>query len=671
MPVVATLFAVAYGAASIGFFILAGLLLVRPIPSRIGKAFLAATLISAVVYAVTALLIPFPRLVVLAPLASVPVVAWCAFLIYWTQKLLPHRIARYGAVALAVLWGIDLLIQLKLVNVPAQVFYLVHVLLGLLTLISAEQLLRNSDESVRWGVKHLILALSACAAFDIIYFGQALVAGALEPTLSVSRGILWALSTPLLAVSAARNPAWEVSIHVSRAVVFHTFTTLLVGVFLILIGVMGYFVSSLGFAWGNVLQTTFLLGALLGGATILLSRNARARIRGFVDRNFYSYRYDYRKEWLGFTDALMQRSNSTVFSTILTAFNTLLDSQGGAIYTRDANSDQLALRNTDGLSFMPRTLPVNSVSATQPFELTDESAAIFYPSAPPPAAVEAGRKAKVIVPLTGPRGLHGVVVLTAPRSGFSLDREVLDLLSVAANQASALLLQYEVTEELLVAKQFDAFNKMSAFVVHDLKNLAAQLALLTANADRHRDNPEFQADMLDTVRHVTNRMKALLEQLASGANANPTERINVVDCVKHAVASKPALKIKPTLVVGANEPIYAIAHFDRLSRIFGHLIQNAAEALRDVPLPTISISLTDAAERVIVAVTDNGSGMSEGFIKEKLFRPFSSTKQTGMGIGVFESANYLREIGGTITVTSALEHGTRFEVSLARAATVS
>jgi C4-dicarboxylate-specific signal transduction histidine kinase len=108
-----------------------------------------------------------------------------------------------------------------------------------------------------------------------------------------------------------------------------------------------------------------------------------------------------------------------------------------------------------------------------------------------------------------------------------------------------------------------------------------------------------------------------------------------------------------------------------LSRIFGHLIQNAAEALRDVQFPSIAISLTDSKERVVVAVSDNGSGMSESFIKDKLFRPFSSTKQTGMGIGVFESANYLREIGGTISVSSALEKGTRFEISLARAVTVS
>lgn len=668
MPVVATLFAVAYGAASIGFFILAGLLLVRPIHSSIGKAFLGASIASAIVYGITASLVVFPRLAVLAPLASLPVVAWCAFLIFWTKRLIPKGIAKYGAICLAVLWIIDLLIQLRVVNVPTQIFYLVHVLLGLLTLISAEQLLRNSDESVRWGVKHLILALSACAAFDIVYFGEALVTGALEPTLSVSRGILWALATPLLAVSAARNPSWELSIHVSRAVVFHTFTTLLVGVFLIVIGVMGYFVSSLGFAWGVVLQTTILFIAILGGGTILLARNARARIRGFIDRNFYSYRYDYRKEWLAFTDALMQRSDATVFSTILTAFTTLLDARGGAIYTRDTSGNMLSLRNADGLSSAPNTLTIHSVSASQPYELSAESAAIFNAAN---TSTDPLRKVKVVVPLTGPKGLHGVVVLTAPRSGYSLDREVLDLLSVAANQASALLRQYEVTEELLVAKQFDAFNKMSAFVVHDLKNLAAQLALLTANADQHRDNPEFQADMLETVRHVTHRMKALLEQLASGANANATERVNIVDCVRHAIASKPALKVKPALSVELEEPAFAVAHFDRLSRIFGHLIQNAAEALRDVQLPSIAISLTDSKERVVVAVSDNGSGMSESFIKDKLFRPFSSTKQTGMGIGVFESANYLREIGGTISVSSALEKGTRFEISLARAVTVS
>ncbi len=669
MPIVATLFGVAYLAASLGFFVLAALLLIRPIASAIGRAFLAASLVTAAVLAMMGLSAWFPQMRVLSPLASLPTVAWCAFLIYWTQRFMPKRFAVYPAISLGLLWLLDVLIQLQLVALPAQIFYLVHVLLALLTLVCAEQLLRNSETSVKWAVKHLVLAIGACSVFDVIYFGQALVSGTLEYTLSISRGILWALATPLLAVSAARNPSWELPIHVSRAVVFHTFTTLLVGAFLILIGIMGYFVSNLGFEWSRVLQVTLLLAAALAGAAVLLSSNARARMRGFVDRNFYSYRYDYRKEWLGFTDALMQRSNTSVFSTILNAFNALLDAPGGAIYTRDSTSSTLTLRNADGLQSLPSVFPEQFIRNALPFELSTEQALLFRSKSHDASKLDSIRSAKVIVPLTGPKGLHGAVVLSAPRSGAALNREVLDLLSVAANQASALLLQYEVTEELLVAKQFDAFNKMSAFVVHDLKNLAAQLALLTANANQHRNNPEFQADMLETVRHVTNRMKALLEQLANGATAKPAERLNVVDCVGQAIASKPALKVKPTLTVAAPDPIYVHAHFDRLSRIFGHLIQNASEALRDVAAPTISINIADAEERIVVAVTDNGSGMSEAFIKEKLFRPFSSTKQTGMGIGVFESANYLREIGGAISVSSALGQGTRFEVSLARAPT--
>jgi putative PEP-CTERM system histidine kinase len=664
MEIGATLLTVAYAAAALGFFLLAALVLARPIRSDIGKVFLACALISALVQSLFALANWFPQIIVLRVFTSLPMVAWCGFLIFWIRKIGVSRFALPLLATLLGLWATELAALFGIITISAPTYYTVRVMIGLLTLISAEQLLRNAPDTLRWSVKHLILGIGACAAFDVVYFGQAMVTGRPETLMSIARGVLWAFAAPLLAISAARNPSWALPIHVSRNLVFHTLTTLLVGAFLVLIGLLGYIVSKLGFAWASVLQMTFSIAALLFGATLFMSQSFRARIRSFIDRNFYNYRYDYRKEWLGFTQALSQRSADSVYKTINAAFGALLDSPAAAIYARNS-SGAMQLRFSDGLGKPPETLSISALNTNGPFELLDKT----VPAAQYLATqfdIGAGSLARVAVPLMGPTEIHGLVLLAAPRSGHALDREVLDLLAVASNQASSLLLQYESAEELLVARQFDAFNKMSAFVVHDLKNLVAQLSLLTANAEHHRDNPEFQADMIDTVRHVTGRMKLLLEQLANGATANPAELVNVVDCLKLAIASKPGLKTKPETRLATEQPALTLAHVDRLSRIFGHLVQNADEALRDTKAPEIVIEVSDRDANIVVAVSDNGPGMSDIFVKEKLFRPFTSTKQTGMGIGVFESANYLKEIGGAISVKSALGVGTRFEVCLAR-----
>jgi putative PEP-CTERM system histidine kinase len=206
---------------------------------------------------------------------------------------------------------------------------------------------------------------------------------------------------------------------------------------------------------------------------------------------------------------------------------------------------------------------------------------------------------------------------------------------------------------------------MSAFVVHDLKNLVAQLGLMTRNAERHRDNPEFQADMLATVENVRERMQGLLLQLRAGAT--PVEKpapVDLAEALQAAVAARPLLRPSPQ--IGATEAMPALtvlAHRDRLERVIGHLIQNAAEACN----PTsgrVELLMRREGTTAVIEVRDNGCGMTEAFLREKLFQPFTSTKTHGMGIGAFESREYLRELGGGLEVESTEGVGTIFRIRL-------
>jgi putative PEP-CTERM system histidine kinase len=273
-------------------------------------------------------------------------------------------------------------------------------------------------------------------------------------------------------------------------------------------------------------------------------------------------------------------------------------------------------------------------------------------------------QAWLMVPLVLHDQMIGFVQLQQPTSPIVLDWEVRDVLKTAGRQVAGYLAVQDTVEKLVQARQFDSFNRMSAFVVHDLKNLVAQLSLLLKNAARHRDNPEFQQDMLETVENVLERMQGLLRQLRVGTR--PIEQAAPVDllpALQAAIAAKRGHRIEPSLHIDHTvEAVEVVAHRDRLERVVGHLIQNALEA---TPAGgSVRVSAQCERDTVQVEVTDTGRGMSREFIETKLFRPFSSTKEHGMGIGAFESREYIRELGGSLAVRSTEGTGTTFTLTL-------
>ncbi len=261
----------------------------------------------------------------------------------------------------------------------------------------------------------------------------------------------------------------------------------------------------------------------------------------------------------------------------------------------------------------------------------------------------------LIVPLATVNELIGFVVLATARAKVDVNWEVNDLLKTAARQAAAFLAQTQATEALLEARKFDAFNRMSAFVVHDLKNIVAQLSLMLKNAERHRANPEFQQDMLMTVGHSVERMKQLMLQLRDGTTpvdaARGIDLAGVVDRIQRTKAGQ-----LPTPEFQCEERVVAIGHEDRLERVIGHIVQNAIDATPDDGRVWIRLGRQDG--QALVEVGDTGHGMTPEFVRDRLFKPFQTTKQGGMGIGAYESFQYVHELGGQVQVDSTPDVGT-------------
>jgi putative PEP-CTERM system histidine kinase len=217
----------------------------------------------------------------------------------------------------------------------------------------------------------------------------------------------------------------------------------------------------------------------------------------------------------------------------------------------------------------------------------------------------------------------------------------------------------QAADALLEARKFDAFNRMSAFVVHDLKNIVSQLSLMLINAQRHKDNAEFQQDMLMTVSHSVDRMKQMMMQLRDGTTpVEPAAPVDVAEVVRRIQSVKQTQQPRPQFLL--DKRLFTKGHADRIERVIGHVVQNAIDATEDTG--EVRVALLREGAHVVVEVRDSGCGMPPEFARERLFKPFQTTKQGGMGIGAYESYQYVHELGGDIHVESEVGRGTTMRI---------
>lgn len=683
-----------FAVSALAWLGLAGLLLSRGAPRGPGRALVIAVSLQAVWSALLAMAARSPGAATLAiPLAEAARgLAWIVFMLSLLRagegpgqlNDAPRvRAVRVGLVAASMIAATG--VGLWLLGASDRATFIVRLLFAVYALVCVEQFYRNTPTDGRWALKFLAIALVAMFGYELALYSDALLFSRLNQALWSARGFANAMLMPLVAVAAARNREWKVDVGISRAVVFHTTTLMVAGSFLILMALGGYWLRYAGGQWGEVAQAIVLFAALVGVLVVLGSGTLRAHLRVFLAKNFFSYRFDYRAEWLRLTELLSGTPQTTGPDTAgasletraLMGLCTLIDSRGGALWLAgDDGAFVCATRwqYTEPVPALPADdpLPAFLRSTQWVIDLPQwRQSPQTYSDLRLHAQIADNPENWLIVPLTLHDQLTGFAVLAAPLVSAPVNWEVRDALRVAARQVASHIGVRRAVEALVQARQFESFNRMSAFVVHDLKNLVAQLSLLMANASRHRDNPEFQQDMLDTVNNVLGRMQGLLLQLRAGTRPiDKPSAVGLLAAVESALASKSAMLPVPVLEAAPDAAgLQVAAHRDRLERVVGHLVQNAAEATpRD---GSIRVRVAREGERALIEVADTGHGMSETFVRERLFKAFQSTKEHGMGIGTFESREYIQEIGGTLEVDSREGAGTRVCIRLPRIASAS
>ena len=547
--------------------------------------------------------------------------------------------------------------------------------LAILGLLLTEQLYRLTPLEQRYRVKYLCYATGGLFAYDFFLYSEALLYGRVDPSIWGARGLVNAFVVPLLAVAAARNPRWSVDIFISRSALFHSTAVIGSGIYLLVMAAGGYYIRYFGGDWGEIAQVAFIFVALLVLVILAFSDRLRARTKVFFSKHFYSFKYDYRHEWLRFTRALTEDEGArSLYQRLIRAMARIVDSHGGGLWVDDGGRrfilrarerggqavDESPCEDIEG----DASLPVFLRRTGWLVDINEyRRSPASYEGLELPAGLLDDPDHWLIIPLTSDQRLLAILVLDQPVTPRSIDWEDCDVLKTAALQAATHLSQYESARALGEAREFEAFNQLSAFIIHDLKNLVAQLSLLLQNAERHADDPEFVKDMLVTVDNSVERMNRLLARLRSGRNRDGAAGvIDLARLVARVVEDKAGASPRPVLT-GEPPEVYVVADGERLAMVIGHIVQNAIDATGADG--RVAVSMRRDGGDVLVVIEDTGIGMSQEFIRDGLFRPFVSTKGEGnMGVGVYEARQLLRQLGGDIEVVSHEGEGTCFRLRI-------
>lgn len=612
--------------------------------------------------------------------------AWAGVLLFLIAN--PHFVNAPGSRRLLKLVGaviglglaLMLLAALELVLALPQPFTFLAALrhpvpflmLALVCAVLVEQLYRNTHVDRRWAIKPMCIALAAIFIYDIYLFADATLFGAIAQPLWDTRGLINLLVVPLIAVSVRRSASVHQPITVSRQLMFHSAVLVGSGLYLLIMAAAGYYIRLFGGTWGGVLQAAFLFGAVVLLIAVVLSGSARARIRVLISKHFLRYRYDYREEWLRFIDTLSATDvEQPLRQRAIIALAGIMDSPRGLLFSREQDGGFRLTASwnfgepdayhepADGplARFLERT---GWVIDLEGYRANPE----HYDGLDLPQWLAGLDRAWLIVPMQLLERLQGFVILGEPRARRELDWEDHDLLKTAGRQLASYIGLLDATDALMDSRQFDAYNRLSAYVVHDLKNVSAQLGLIVKNAERHADNPEFVADAFATVANAKSRMDRILGHLRKGGAEEITapERFDAGDALREVVRRRSGQEPAPHFdeqVIG----LQLTGNRERFVTAVEHLVQNAQEATPDDG--SVRLESAFIKERLRLAITDTGCGMEPAFVRERLFRPFQTTKgNAGMGIGVFEAREIIRAMGGDMDVRSRVGAGTEFTISL-------
>lgn len=536
-------------------------------------------------------------------------------------------------------------------------------------LMLVQNLYSSASPQARLVLRWPAAGFAALWLFDFQFYTLGYLLKEWPQELGSLQGLAGLALSGLLAMGGMRKLE-QLRLQPSRTVAFQSISLVAMGVYLLAMTSLGQWLAGVGGDFARVLQFSVVVVAAVVALLLVPSARLRGWLRVTLTKHLFRHRYDYREEWLRFTRTIGRGDEAMPLEErVVQAVADITDSPGGLLLTRD---DEGKLVLAARWHWPTAEVPGTAVDAAAIRRLEQTGAIVELEAlrqgrdpkntaSSIPDWLLAETKAWVVVPLLHFDRMVGAVVLARPPHARRLDWEDFDLLRVVGQQLASYLAEHAGQEALAEAGRFDDFNRRIAFVMHDIKNLASQLSLLARNAERHADKAEFRADMLVTLRNSSERLQALLTRL-SRYNAAAVEQLGEVELGE--VGRRAAARFVPphSVVVFDGDEFLVRANAESLEQVLVHLIQNAVDA--SAFGEQIFIRLSGDSLHGIIEVVDSGHGMSADFVRNRLFKPFVSSKPGGFGIGAYEARELVRAMKGRLDVESHEGLGTRFTIRL-------
>jgi putative PEP-CTERM system histidine kinase len=540
------------------------------------------------------------------------------------------------------------------------------------SLVLVHNLYGQASPASRMNIGLAMLALSLTWSYDLNLYTIAYLDSRLTPDLLDWRGLIVGATAPMFALAARREDGWR--IRLSRAATFQSLSLLAICGYFALMAILATALRGTSVDWSRGFLVGLLAVMTVAAMVLLPSPKARSWARVTVAKHLFEHRYDYRTEWLRFAETLgtTGENEAPLGQRVIKAIADILEAPGGLLIATETTG---SITPAASWNWPGRNPPAGELALIREFWSALEASGRIIELdalrggwakaedcvALAPQWMLEERRAWICIPLIHREKLFGILLLASPEYRRALDWEDFDLLRTAGRQAASSLAEAYGQEALSNAQRFEEFNRRFAFILHDIKNLVSQLSLLSRNAERHADNPEFRADMVATLRSSVGKMNDLLARLSPQAQSRPqrADAQPLRSILSDAIAAK--RRDHEVRLLG-DSTLWAMVDAAALEQAVGHLVQNAVEA--SPSNEPVSVRVARAGNEVRITIVDKGCGMDGDFVRNRLFQPFASTKSDGFGIGSFEARSLVASMGGRLIVDSAPGVGTEFSIFL-------
>jgi len=531
-------------------------------------------------------------------------------------------------------------------------------------LINFESTLTNASPEALRKIKFDIVGLGTIMIVLVFYYSQALLYRTINMGYTSLRAFLFIAASVMMAYSRLKLSD-NVRIYVSPQIAFKSFVLFALGIYLIMLSLLGEGMKHLGtdFPRTVIIAAAFLSG--IGLLFLLLSDKIRREVKVVLHKSFYQNKHDYRTQWLRFTEQLStSRSGEELQQRILSAYCEIFGIGGAALFLYEEGRGGFCMTSLYEMEPIHEVIcPENSLikfmkERSWVINIMDENLEIMEEN----GHFFGEHSIFFVIPLFSSERLEGFIALgRAIKKNEIYIYEDYDLMKTIARQASLAIMHQRLSEQIIQSRAMEAIGNVATFVVHDLKNLVATLSLIVENGARHIQHPDFQKDMLTSLGNTVDKMQALIGRLKNLGEKNllNLQPVNLLD-----LAQKTAGMVAGDRITVTGTPVTTLADGDELQKVILNLLINGIEA--SVGNAPVHIEV-GVAESPFFSVTDQGCGMSDHFLRTDLFTPFKTTKKKGFGVGLYQCRQIIEAHNGRIEISSEEGRGSVFTVWLPKA----